>query len=155
MIPKYTGVWDRGSMWRGDTLLGFSMRIADKDTDVAVVPVSVCAHIVDPFGRKLAELESSIGTDGTVTFARVDGAVFSSEVIPLGGGFHRIVWTGESRVDRPERHAYVRLFITNAGEVSYAGDGDSGAHIFGYQVEKGSFPTSYIPTEGAQVTRVA
>lgn len=75
MIPKYTGVWDRGSMWRGDTLLGFSMRIVDKDTGVAVVPTEVCAHIVDPFGRKVAEIESSIGTDGTVTFARVDGAV--------------------------------------------------------------------------------
>ena len=75
MIPKYTGAWDRGSMWRGDTLLGFSMRIVDKDTGVAVVPASVCAHIVDSFGRKVVALESSIGTDGTVTFARVDGAV--------------------------------------------------------------------------------
>lgn len=75
MIPKYTGVWDRGGMWRGDTLLGFSMRITDNDTGVAVVPTEVCAHIVDPFGRKVAELESSIGTDGTVTFARVEGAV--------------------------------------------------------------------------------
>ena len=74
MIPKYTGVWDRGSMWRGDTLLGFSMRIVDKDTGIAVAPTEVCAHIVDPFGRKVAELESSIGTDGTVTFARVGGA---------------------------------------------------------------------------------
>lgn len=75
MIPKYTGEWNRGSMWRGDTLLGFSMRIADKDTGAAVVPVSVCAHIVDQFGRKVVALDSSIGADGTVTFARVDGAV--------------------------------------------------------------------------------
>lgn len=75
MIPKYTGKWNRGSMWRGDTLLGFSMRITDKDTGLAVVPSEVCANIVDPFGRKVAELESLIGTDGTVTFARVDGAV--------------------------------------------------------------------------------
>lgn len=29
MIPKYTGTWDRGSMWRGDTLLGFTMRIVE------------------------------------------------------------------------------------------------------------------------------
>ena len=78
MIPKYTGEWDRGSMWRGDTLLGFSMRIVDKDTGVAVVPASVCAHIVDSFGRKVAALESSIGSDGTVTFARIDGGVTSS-----------------------------------------------------------------------------
>lgn len=75
MIPKYTGLWDRGSMWRGDTLLGFSMLIFDKVTDVAVVPVDICAHIVDSFGRKVVALDSSIGADGTVTFARVDGAV--------------------------------------------------------------------------------
>lgn len=75
MIPKYTGEWNRGSMWRGDTLLGFSMRILDQDTLSAVLPVSVCAHIVDQWGSKVVALESSIGTDGTVTFGRVDGDV--------------------------------------------------------------------------------
>ena len=78
MIPKYTGEWNRGSMWRGDTLLGFSMRIADKVTGVPIIPVTICAHIVDSFGRKVAALESSIGSDGTVTFARIDGGVPSS-----------------------------------------------------------------------------
>ncbi len=75
MIPKYTGVWDRGSMWRGDTLLGFSMRIVAKVTGVPIIPVAVCAHIVDSFGRKVVALESSIGADGTVTFDRVDEQV--------------------------------------------------------------------------------
>lgn len=75
MIPKYTGEWDRGSIWRGDTLLGFSMRIADKVTGTPIVPVAICAHIVDSFGRKVVALESSIGIDGTVTFDRIDGSV--------------------------------------------------------------------------------
>ena len=75
MIPKYTGEWNRGSIWRGDTLLGFSMRIVDKETLVAVVPVSVCAHIVDSFGRKVVAFDVSIGADGTVTFGRIDGSV--------------------------------------------------------------------------------
>ena len=75
MIPKYTGEWNRGAIWRGDTLLGFSMRIADKVTDDPIVPVDICAHIVDSFGRKVVALDSSIGTDGTVTFDRVDGEV--------------------------------------------------------------------------------
>lgn len=75
MIPKYTGVWGRGAIWRGDTLLGFSMRIADKVTGDPVIPVAVCAHIVDQMGRKVVALNSSIGVDGTVTFARVDGEV--------------------------------------------------------------------------------
>ena len=78
MIPKYTGEWNRGSMWRGDTLLGFSMRIADKVTGVPIIPVTICAHIVDQVGRKVVALESSIGTDGTVTFARVEGEVTSA-----------------------------------------------------------------------------
>lgn len=75
MIPKYTGEWNRGSMWRGDTLLGFSMRIADKVTGVSIVPVTICAHLVDSFGRKVVALDSSIAADGTVTFGRVDGQV--------------------------------------------------------------------------------
>lgn len=75
MIPKYTGEWNRGSIWRGDTLLGFSMRIADKVTSEPIVPVTICAHIVDSFGRKVVALDSSIGIDGTVTFDRIDGSV--------------------------------------------------------------------------------
>ena len=64
-----------GAIWRGDTLLGFSIRIADKVTAVPIIPVTICAHIVDSFGRKVVALDSSIGTDGTVTFDRVDGEV--------------------------------------------------------------------------------
>lgn len=75
MKPNYTGEWSRGSIWRGDTLLGFSMRIADKVTGMPIIPVTICAHIVDSFGRKVVALDSSIGADGTVTFARIDGSV--------------------------------------------------------------------------------
>lgn len=75
MIPKYTGEWNRGSIWRGDTLLGFSMRIADKVTDEPIIPVTICANIVDSLGRKVVELDSSIRVDGTVTIGRIDGSV--------------------------------------------------------------------------------
>ena len=44
---------------------------------------------------------------------------------------------------------------TSAKSEDYIGDGTSGIYIYGAQVEQGSYPTSYIPTQGGVVTRLA
>jgi hypothetical protein len=41
------------------------------------------------------------------------------------------------------------------GMVQYTGDGNGNIYIWGAQMEAGSYATSYIPTEGSSVTRVA
>jgi hypothetical protein len=50
---------------------------------------------------------------------------------------------------------YIANARSNGGATSYAGNGTSGVYAWGAQVELGSYISSYIPTLGASVTRLA
>jgi len=81
--------------------------------------------------------------------------ILNRNVTALSNGWYRIDFTSNTNSG-----AYDNFYIgissseTMSG-VSYQGDGTSGIYIYGAQIEQGSYATSYIPTQGGVVTRLA
>lgn len=90
------------------------------------------------------------GVIGTVQNGRkafIDG--------PFADGWYRCSVKNTTTASTTTERLQVSLATADGGSSNYTGDGTSGIYIWGAQLEQGSFPTSYIKTDGSQVTRSA
>lgn len=101
------------------------------------------AYLIDSTGIISASTTKFDLANGTVT-------VGSGKITPLGGGRFRASITGAAVAG----NSRVRIIIENGGTGSFVGDDVSGIYVSDAQIEQGANATSYIPTTGAQATRI-
>ena len=77
----------------------------------------------------------------------------NSKINKLANGFFNVSFSVNTTF--PQIQIGLALTTSNNDFLNYIGDGTSGIYIYGAQIEQGSYATSYIPTQGSAVTRLA
>jgi len=87
--------------------------------------------------------------DGVVTY---EASLATASIEDFGNGWYRCVLTATATSNFNDR--FYAVFITSGTAIRVQSHSSSlNYYFYGFQMEEGSYPTSYIPTYGASVTR--
>jgi hypothetical protein len=107
-------------------------------------------------------IQISDARNGTyfVNFDLTNGAVGSSntiagEIQDYGNGWYRCIGKYNSTLSINSVRISITENSTDGRLVDFAGNGTDSLYIYGAQLEQGSYPTSYIPTNGSTYQRQA
>jgi len=107
-------------------------------------------------GRNIA-LSPKSATERTIfdlqngSINQLGGGGVTAKIENYGSGWYRCSVT----CSFSNENVRFEHLLANNNSLQYQGDGVSGIYIYGCQAEQGSYATSYIPTQGSSVTRVA
>jgi len=135
-----------------------SGNFAGKYKNVAATTTGVVSCFVKQAGKRYA----IVGTDNNATYTCIfdlqtatvvyEATNYTGSIEALSNGWYRIsaVYTSSTAA------AYPFIGVADNSSGSVVVDGTNGIYIWGFQYERNvSYPTSYIPTTSASVTRVA
>ena len=91
-------------------------------------------------------------SNGTIISSANGTAALVTNIVSVGNSCYRVTISDTAYAN--EIDPQINLVSTGT-TVNYTGDGYSGIYIWGAQLEALAFPTSYIPTTSAQVTRAS